>query len=88
MEIRSLMEDVKAEIPKSSVHSFQMAHPAAAAESTEWLRASLASPSKLHRPPARRLPEIVDRPSIVVLPFDDLTESLGISRPPARGHRH
>ena len=76
LEIRSLMEDAKAEIARSSAHSFQIAHPAAAAETTQWLRASLASPGRLHRPPARRLPEIADRPSIVVLPFDDLTESL------------
>ena len=75
LEIRSLMEDAKAEIARSSAHSFQIVHPAAAAETTQWLRASLASPGRLHRPPARRLPEIADRPSIVVLPFDDLTES-------------
>ena len=75
LEIRSLMEDAKAEIARSSAHSFQIAHPAAAAETTQWLRASLASPGRLHRPPARRLPEIADRPSIVVLPFDDLTKS-------------
>jgi DNA-binding SARP family transcriptional activator len=75
LEIRSQMEDAKAEIARSSAHFFQIAHPTAAAETTQWLRASLASPGRLHRPPARRLPEIADRPSIVVLPFDDLTES-------------
>ena len=75
LEIRSLMEDAKAEIARSSAHSFQIAHPTAAAETTQWLRASLTSPGRLHRPSARRLTEIVDRPSIVVLPFDDLTES-------------
>ena len=32
-------------------------------------------PGRLHRPPARILTEIADRRSIVVLPFDDLTES-------------
>ncbi len=75
LEIRSLMKDAKAEISRSSAHSFQIMHPAAAAGTTQWLRASLASPGRLHRPPARKLPEITDRPSIVVLPFDDLTES-------------
>src|SRR5262249_22675826 len=43
LEIRSLMEDVKAEIARSSAHSFKIAHPAAAAETTQWLRASLTS---------------------------------------------
>src|SRR5215472_10824782 len=33
-------------------------------------------PGQAYRPPAQTLPEIADRPSIVVLPFDDLTESL------------
>ena len=75
LEIRSLIEDAKAEIARSSAHAFQIAHPSAAAETTQWLRASLGSAGRLHRPPARRLPEIADRPSIVVLPFDDLTES-------------
>jgi TolB-like protein/DNA-binding SARP family transcriptional activator len=76
LEIRSLMEDAKAEIALSSAHSFQIARPWAAADTTQWLRASLASRGRLNRPPARRLPEIADRPSIVVLPFDDLTEPL------------
>ena len=76
LEIRSLMRDAKAEIIRSSANSFQIAHPASAAETTQWLRASLASPGRLHRPPARKLPEIMHRPSIVILPFDDLTESL------------
>ena len=75
LEIRSLIEDAKAEIARSSAHAFQIAHPSAAAETTQWLRASLGSSGRLNRPPARRLPEIADRPSIVVLPFDDLTES-------------
>src|SRR5262249_16132440 len=75
LEIRALIEDAKAEITRSSANYFQIAHPGTAAETTQWLRASLAGPGRLHRPPARILPEIADRPSIVVLPFDDLTES-------------
>ncbi len=51
LEIRSLMRDAKAEIIRSSANSFQIAHPASAAETTQWLRASLASPGRLHRPP-------------------------------------
>jgi TolB-like protein/DNA-binding SARP family transcriptional activator len=75
LEIRALIEDAKAEITRSSANYFQIAHPGTAAETTQWLRASLAGRGRLHRPPARILPEIADRPSIVVLPFDDLTES-------------
>ena len=75
LEIRALIEDAKAEITRSSANYFQIADPGTAAETTQWLRASLAGPGRLHRPPARILPEIADRPSIVVLPFDDLTES-------------
>ena len=74
LEIRSLIEDAKAEIARSSAHAFQIAHPTAAAETTQWLRFARSS-GRLHCPPARRLTEIVDRPSIVVLPFDDLTQS-------------
>jgi TolB-like protein/DNA-binding SARP family transcriptional activator len=75
LEIRALIEDAKAEITRSSANYFQIADPCTAAETTQWLRASLAGAGSLHRPPARILPEIADRPSIVVLPFDDLTES-------------
>jgi TolB-like protein len=75
LEIRALIEDAKTEIARSSTNSFQIAHPANAAETTQWLRASLACRGSLHRPPAQILPEIADRPSIVVLPFVDLTES-------------
>jgi hypothetical protein len=75
LEIRALIKEAETEIARSSANSFQIVHPANAAETTQWLRASLACRGSLHRPPAQILPEIADRPSIVVLPFVDLTES-------------
>ncbi len=74
LEIRTLMDEVQAEIAGSSVGMFQIARPDMAAQTTQWLRASLAAKSPLRRPPARTFEEVVDRPSIAVLPFDDLTE--------------
>ena len=81
LEIRALMEDAKAEIARSSANYFQIAQPGMAAETTQWLRASLTGPAVRRRPTARALPEIADRPSIVVLPFDDLTEPAEIRDP-------
>jgi TolB-like protein/DNA-binding SARP family transcriptional activator len=77
LEIRALMEDAKAEIARSSANYFQIAHPGMAAETTGWLRALLHGPGIRGRPAARILPEIADRPSIAVLPFNDLTDSPG-----------
>jgi TolB-like protein/DNA-binding SARP family transcriptional activator len=74
LEIRSLMDDARAEIARSSAGAFQLAHPGAAAQATHWLRAALGQPRPLQRPEARFVPEIADRPSIAVLPFDDLSE--------------
>jgi TolB-like protein/DNA-binding SARP family transcriptional activator len=73
LEIRALIEDAKAELVRSSANTFQVAHPADAIETTQWLRASLDRRSSLQRPSAQILAEISDRPSIVVLPFHDLT---------------
>ena len=74
LEIRALMDDARAEIASSSTGAFQVAHPGAAAQTTQWLRAALGQPKPLQRPEARFVPEIADRPSIAVLPFDDLSE--------------
>ena len=38
------------------------------------LRAALGQPTPLQRPASQALPEIADRPSIAVLPFEDLSE--------------
>jgi len=74
LEIRALIEDVGAELSRSSANAFQVAHPASAAQTTHWLRSSLGQPTPLQRPVSQALPEIADRPSIAVLPFDDLSE--------------
>ncbi len=74
LEIRALMDDARAEIASSSANAFQIALPASAAESTQWLRTALGRPAPIERPPARPLPEMTDRPSIAVLPFDDVSE--------------
>ena len=74
LEIRALMDDARAEIAGSSTGAFQVAHPGAAAQATHWLRAALGQPKPLQRPEAQSVPEIADRPSIAVLPFDDLSE--------------
>jgi TolB-like protein/DNA-binding SARP family transcriptional activator len=74
LEIRALMDDARAEIASASAGAFQAAHPAAATQATHWLRAALGQPSPLRRPEPRFVPEIADRPSIAVLPFDDLSE--------------
>ena len=75
LEIRALMDDARAEIASASAGAFQIAHPGAAAQATHWLRSALGQPSPLQRPEARFVPEIADRPSIAVLPFDDLSET-------------
>jgi TolB-like protein/DNA-binding SARP family transcriptional activator len=74
LEIRALMDDARAETASASAGAFQAAHPDAATQATHWLRAALGQPNPLQRPAARFLPEIADRPSIAVLPFDDLSE--------------
>jgi TolB-like protein/DNA-binding SARP family transcriptional activator len=74
LEIRALMDDARAEIATSSTGAFQIAHPGAAAHATHWLRAALGQQMPLQRPEARPFPEIADRASIAVLPFDDLSE--------------
>jgi DNA-binding SARP family transcriptional activator len=74
LEIRALMDDARAEIAGSSAGAFQLAHPSAAAQATHWLRSELGQPKPLRRPEARFVPEIADRPSIAVLPFDDLSD--------------
>ncbi len=75
LEMRALMDDARAEIANASAGPFQIAHPGAAAQATHWLRDALGQPSPLQRPEARFVPEIADRPSIAVLPFDDLSET-------------
>ena len=75
LEIRAMMEEARAEIASSSANAFQVALPGAAAQTTHWLRESLAAPAAILRPAAQPLPEIVDRPSIAVLPFDDFSEA-------------
>jgi TolB-like protein len=70
------MEEARAEIASASAGPFQAAHPGAAVQATHWLRAALGEPKPLQRPAARYLPEIADRPSIAVLPFDDLSETI------------
>ena len=80
LEIRALMDDARAEIASASAGPFQVAHPGAATQATHWLRAALGQPNPLQRPEARFLPEIADRPSIAVLPFDDLSETERASR--------
>ena len=75
LEIRALMDDARAEIASASAGPFQVAHPRAATEATHWLRAALGQPNPLQRPEARFVPEIADRPSIAVLPFDDLSDT-------------
>ena len=75
LEIRALMDDARAEIASASAGPFQIAHPSAATLATHWLRAALGHPNPLQRPEARVVPEIADRPSIAVLPFDDLSET-------------
>jgi len=75
LEIRALMDDARAEIAGASAGRFQIAHPGAATQATHWLRAALGQPNPLQRPEARFVPEIADRPSIAVLPFDDLSEA-------------
>jgi TolB-like protein/DNA-binding SARP family transcriptional activator len=84
LEIRALMDDARAEIAITSAGRFQIAHPSAAAQATHWLRAALGQPNPLQRPEARFMPEIADRPSIAVLPFDDLSET-GPPRDPYLG---
>ncbi len=73
LEIRALIEDVRAELSTSSANAFQVAHPAAAVQTTHWLRSALGHPTPLQRPASQALPEIADRPSIAVLPFEDLS---------------
>ena len=75
LEIRALIEDVRSELSRSSANAFQVAHPAAAALTTHWLRSALGQPTPLQHPASKALPEIADRPSIAVLPFDDLSQS-------------
>jgi TolB-like protein/DNA-binding SARP family transcriptional activator len=75
LEIRTLMDDARAETASASAGRFQLAHPSAATQATHWLRAALGQPNPLQRPQARFVPEIADRPSIAVLPFDDLSET-------------
>ena len=74
LEIQALIEDVRSELSRGSANAFQIAHPAAAAQTTHWLRSALGQPTPLQRPVSQGLPEIADRPSIAVLPFDDLSE--------------
>jgi TolB-like protein/DNA-binding SARP family transcriptional activator len=73
LEIRALMADVRAETTLSSANAFQVAQPGAAAQATQWLRAALGEAAPPKRPESQALPEIADRPSIAVLPFDDLS---------------
>jgi TolB-like protein len=75
LEIRALMDYARAEIASASAGAFQAAHPNAATQATQWLRAALGQPNPLQRPAARFVPEIADRPSIAVLPFDDLSDT-------------
>ena len=75
LEIRALMDDARLEITSASAGVFHLAHPGAATQATHWLRAALGQPDPLRRPEARFVPEIADRPSIAVLPFDDLSET-------------
>ncbi len=84
LEIRALIEDVRSELSRSSANAFQVAHPAAAAQTTHWLRSALGQPAPLQRPASQALPEIADRPSIAVLPFDVLSEP-GALRDPYLG---
>jgi TolB-like protein/DNA-binding SARP family transcriptional activator len=74
LEFRALMDDARAEIASASAGAFQTAHPDAATQATQWLRAAQGQLNPAQRPVARFLPEIADRPSIAVLPFDDLSE--------------
>jgi TolB-like protein/DNA-binding SARP family transcriptional activator len=84
LEIRALMDEARAEITSSSAGVFHLAHPRAALQTTHWLRAALGHPNPLQRPEARLVPEIADRPSIAVLPFDDLSDD-GASHDPYLG---
>jgi len=70
LEIRSIMEDARADIMTSSANAFQVALPSSATQTTQWLRAALGKPAPLRRPPSRVLSEIADRPSIAILPFE------------------
>ena len=84
LEIRALIEDVHSELSRSSANAFQVAQPAAALQTTHWLRSALGQPTPLQRPASQALPEIADRPSIAVLPFDDLSPP-GAPRDPYLG---
>ena len=81
LEIRALMDDARAEIASASAGFFHLAHPGAATQATHWLRAALGQPHPPQRPEARFVPEISNRPSIAVLPFEDLSERSAPSDP-------
>jgi len=81
LEIRALMDDARAEIASSSAHMFQVALPSEAARSTQWLRAALSPTAPAARPAAAALAEPSGRPSLAVLPFDDLSEPAFASDP-------
>ena len=82
LETRALMEDARLELARSSANYFQIARPETAAETTTWLRALREGPQARRCPAARPLPEIADRPSVVVLPFEEFTSTPEPNEPP------
>ena len=66
LEIRALMDDARAEIARSSANAFQVALPASAAQTTQWLRAALGQAAPVRGPlrkPCRRSPTVPRSPS-------------------------
>jgi DNA-binding SARP family transcriptional activator len=88
LETRTLIEDAKAEIPRGSANAFQILHPDEAVETTQWLRAASVGSCVMQRPLGRRWPEIVDRPSVVVMPFRWSVGNPGPAGSPSRRHHH
>ncbi len=82
LETRALMDDARLDLARSSVNYFQIARPETAAENTAWLRALREGPQARRYPEARLIPEIEDRPSLVVLPFEELTSTPGLNELP------
>ena len=73
-ETRTLLNTIRAEINEAAQTVFQLRHLPAAHPEPHEQPPDLAPAPATGQLPLRRLPEITSRPSVVVLPFTDLSE--------------